>query len=95
MRIKEEWQKPFDLQKGPLLRCFVLNTSDKMILSFNMHHIISDGWSIGLIQKELMEIYMAYKKDKPKREFKDNVNDYFNKTVYWQVKYFNLLNEKK
>jgi hypothetical protein len=35
-----------------------------------------------------------YKNDKPKREFKDDVNGYFNKIVSWQIKYFNLLNAK-
>lgn len=55
--LKTEWQTPFDLQKGPLLRCFVLNTNDKMILSFNMHHIISDGWSIGVLYQDVMKAY--------------------------------------
>jgi hypothetical protein len=35
-----------------------------------------------------------YKKDKPKREMRDDVNGYFNKTISWQIKYFNLLNKK-
>jgi hypothetical protein len=35
-----------------------------------------------------------YKKDKPKREYKDDVNSYFNKTVAWRIKYFELLNKK-
>lgn len=35
-----------------------------------------------------------YKKDKPKREFKDDVNSYFNKTIYWQMTYFDKLNAK-
>lgn len=47
--------------------------------------------------EEILEKYNLledYKKDKPKREFKDNVNSYFNKTINWQIKYFNLLNKK-
>lgn len=47
--------------------------------------------------EELLEKYNLledYKKDKPKREFKDDVNGYFNKTINWQIKYFNLLNKK-
>ncbi|CAN5428085.1 hypothetical protein BH10BAC1_BH10BAC1_04200 [soil metagenome] len=35
-----------------------------------------------------------YKKDKPKREMKDDVNGYFNKIINWQIKYFELLNTK-
>lgn len=40
------------------------------------------------------DLLEQYKQDKPKREFKDDVNGYFNKIVSWQIKYFNLLNEK-
>lgn len=43
-----------------------------------------------LKEKGLLE---AYKKDKPKREFKDSVNDYFNKLVARNIKYANLLNQ--
>ena len=63
----------------------------------------SEGWN-GELQKfkegdlkeylEKYDLLEDYKKDKPKREFKDDVNGYFNKTVNWQIKYFNLLNEK-
>lgn len=63
----------------------------------------SEGWD-GKLQKfkekdleEYLEKYKLledYKKDKPKREFKDDVNRYFNKTINWQIKYFNLLNKK-
>lgn len=35
-----------------------------------------------------------FKNEKPKREFRDNVNEYFNKEIDWYVKYFNLLNQK-
>ncbi|MCL9810072.1 hypothetical protein [Flavobacterium luminosum] len=52
-------------------------------------------FSIGLLEKKLKEkgLFQQFKKDKPKREFKDNVNDYFNKEVKRNIKYFNLLNE--
>ncbi|MEX0811074.1 MAG: hypothetical protein WD048_02580 [Chitinophagales bacterium] len=63
----------------------------------------SEGWD-GELQKfkgKHLEKYLekhnlldAYKKDKPRREFSDDVNGYFNKTINWQVKYFNLLNKK-
>ncbi len=36
----------------------------------------------------------AYKKDRPKREFKDDVNGYFNKVLNWQIDYFRILNKK-
>jgi len=40
------------------------------------------------------DLLEQYKQDKPKREFKDDVNGYFNKIVSWQIKYFNILNSK-
>lgn len=55
--LQNKWQEPFDLEKGPLLACFVLNTADSRILSFNMHHIISDGWSVAVLYKEVMTAY--------------------------------------
>lgn len=50
-----ESQKPFDLEIGPLFRALLLKVgSRKHILFFNIHHIISDGWSMELIEKEFM-----------------------------------------
>lgn len=43
---------------------------------------------------EKYNLLEEYKNDKPKREMKDDVNGYFNKTVQWRIKYFNLLNKK-
>lgn len=63
----------------------------------------AEGWNGKLMKfkENDFEEYLAkynlledYKADKPKREFKDDVNGYFNKIVSWQIKYFNLLNEK-
>lgn len=52
-----DWQRPFDLQDGPLLRCSLIQTESEMILSFNMHHIISDGWSIGVLFSDVTKAY--------------------------------------
>ncbi|MCP5046722.1 MAG: hypothetical protein GY940_06095, partial [bacterium] len=50
--------RPFDLSKAPLLRVGVVELdSKKHILMFDMHHIISDGVSIGLFSKEFMALY--------------------------------------
>lgn len=40
------------------------------------------------------DLYEDYRNDKPKREFRDDVNGYFNKFLSWQVAYFKLLNKK-
>lgn len=52
-----DWQKNFDLSSGPLVRCSIIKTETRNILSFNMHHIISDGWSLGILVSELTQAY--------------------------------------
>jgi len=56
----EEAQRPFDLCRGPLLRATLVKLhEDEHILLLTMHHIISDGWSLGLLLKELEIFYDA------------------------------------
>ena len=56
----EEARMPFDLQCRPLLRMKLLWMRDQEhILLFTMHHLISDGWSIGVFVEELTELYEA------------------------------------
>ncbi|HEY6190004.1 MAG TPA: amino acid adenylation domain-containing protein, partial [Pyrinomonadaceae bacterium] len=56
-----EAQRPFDLSAGPLLRVSLLKLAeDEHILLFTMHHIISDGWSIGVLVKEVTTLYEAF-----------------------------------
>ncbi len=51
---------PFDLGVGPLLRvCLIRTGASEHILLFTMHHIISDGWSMGLLVRELGALYGA------------------------------------
>ncbi|GAB1543625.1 hypothetical protein NUACC21_63000 [Scytonema sp. NUACC21] len=58
--VTEEAQRPFDLATGPLLRLTLLELEEKShVLSVNMHHIICDGWSIGLFIQELSTLYQA------------------------------------
>ena len=53
--------RPFDLSNGPLLRaCLVKLDDQKHVFCFNMHHIVSDGWSIGVLVKEIVALYEAY-----------------------------------
>src|SRR6476660_7782063 len=57
----EEAQQPFDLMRGPLFRFRLLRLAeDKHILLLNMHHIISDGWSLTVLGRELGTLYDAY-----------------------------------
>lgn len=59
--ISEEAFTPFNLASGPLIRLKLFKlSSNEHILLLNMHHIISDGWSMGIFFKELSALYNAY-----------------------------------
>jgi amino acid adenylation domain-containing protein/FkbM family methyltransferase len=62
----EEASRPFNLTSGPLLRATLLrlNPEDHVLL-LTMHHIISDGWSMGVLYRELSVLYEAFLKGKP------------------------------
>ena len=60
-RVETEIARPFDLQQGPLLRVSLLAVSeDEHVLVLVQHHIVSDGWSMGVMVQELMQLYAAY-----------------------------------
>ena len=60
-RAVEEAQQPFDLARGPLVRAHLLYLSEEEhVALLTMHHIISDGWSRGVLIRELMALYEAY-----------------------------------
>jgi len=55
------FREPFNLQTGPLLRARLVQLGEEEhLLLFTMHHIISDGWSMGILVKEIRELYSAY-----------------------------------
>ncbi|MHC5853062.1 amino acid adenylation domain-containing protein [Nostoc sp.] len=54
-------EKPFDLVTGPLLRVMLLQTGvEEYLLLFTIHHIAVDGWSIGVLIRELAVLYEAF-----------------------------------
>jgi len=58
--------RPFDLSLGPLIRGELLQLADdEYILLITQHHIISDGWSMGLFVQELGAIYAAFSQGVP------------------------------
>jgi amino acid adenylation domain-containing protein len=62
----EESRRPFDLTKGPLLRCRLLRLDeDEHVLLLTMHHIVSDGWSLGVLLREVAALYEAFTKGEP------------------------------
>ncbi|WDQ32174.1 amino acid adenylation domain-containing protein [Paenibacillus marchantiae] len=63
--INEEGRTSFNLTKGPLIRASLLILSDeKYILLLTTHHIINDGWSRGIIIREIGEYYRSYIENK-------------------------------
>jgi hypothetical protein len=59
--IHQEAQRPFNLMHSPFIRVKIIKTGeDDHILILNMHHIICDGWSLGVLFHELAVLYEAY-----------------------------------
>ena len=59
--VQAECIKPFNLATGPLLRASLYQVAnDKWIFTYTMHHIISDGWSMNVLIKELLLFYNTY-----------------------------------
>jgi len=62
----EEARRPFDLACGPLLRVTLLRLDEEEYVGLlTMHHIISDGWSIGILIREMAIFYEAFSSGKP------------------------------
>ncbi|MFY0565974.1 non-ribosomal peptide synthase/polyketide synthase [Archangium lansingense] len=63
---REEGQRPFDLERGPLLRATLLRLSDsEHQLIVVVHHIISDGWSVTVLIQEMSTLYAAFSQGQP------------------------------
>nr|WP_242487975.1 non-ribosomal peptide synthetase [Pseudomonas sp. TH31] len=63
---ESEAAAPFDLLNGPLIRGSLLRLADEEhILLITQHHIISDGWSIGVLVKEFAALYQAFSAGQP------------------------------
>ncbi|HEX8903903.1 MAG TPA: condensation domain-containing protein, partial [Longimicrobiaceae bacterium] len=57
---QEEAERPFDLAAGPLFRARLLRLGDEdHLLLISLHHVISDGWSLGVFYRELWTLYEA------------------------------------
>ncbi|MBE9229224.1 amino acid adenylation domain-containing protein, partial [Phormidium sp. LEGE 05292] len=56
--FRQESQKLFDLSKVPLIRLYLLKLEPELhVLVLSAHHIVVDGWSLGVIFRELMQLY--------------------------------------
>ncbi len=84
---EEELNKSFNLEAAPLLNCKLITFSDdNHVLFINQHHIISDGWSIDILLKELNELYTHFQKKSAYTYSSSSVRyvDY----CIWQNKWF-------
>ena len=62
----QESRQPFDLERGPLLRTtFVRLSRHASVLLLAMHHIVTDGWSMKMLYRELEILYAAFAAGKP------------------------------
>ncbi|WP_083296527.1 non-ribosomal peptide synthetase [Duganella sp. HH101] len=63
---QDEAQTPFDLATGPLIRARLLRLSDsEHVVLLTVHHIVSDGWSAGVLVKEVAVLYGAFVQQQP------------------------------
>jgi hypothetical protein len=61
-----EAQTPFDLAQGPLLRATLLRLEKRRhLLLLTVHHIVSDGWSMGVFVQEMITLYPAFAAGRP------------------------------
>jgi acyl carrier protein len=64
--VQMEAETAFDLRQVPLLRARLLRLDDsEYLLLITLHHIISDGWSLGILARELTILYAAFARNEP------------------------------
>jgi len=63
---REELSRPFDLGRGPLLRVVLVELGpERHALFVTLHHIVSDGWSVGVLVREVAALYPAFAAGRP------------------------------
>src|SRR5262249_21498720 len=81
--MRSEVRRPFDLGRGPTLRIRLLKLNEQEhVLLKTMHHIVSDGWSQGVFNREFMILYEAYRegRENPMRPLEAQYADF----ALWQ-----------
>ena len=59
--LHNEWEEPFDLTRGPLLRAKLIRLSaQEHIFLRTFHHVVADGWSEEIFNREFAELYAAF-----------------------------------
>ncbi|HKH48538.1 MAG TPA: amino acid adenylation domain-containing protein, partial [Thermoanaerobaculia bacterium] len=63
---RAEARRPFDLQRGPLLRLTLLRLEEREhLLLMTFHHVVSDGWSWGVLLRDVAALYAAFSQGRP------------------------------
>jgi amino acid adenylation domain-containing protein len=89
--MEEEANAGFDLVQGPLIRAQLVRMQDEEhVLLLTQHHIVSDGWSVGILVREITESYEAYVKGREPQlaEIKIQYGDYSawqRKWLTWEI----------
>jgi acyl carrier protein len=79
--VVEGFIQPFDLERGPLFRAAIVEMSpSKYLLVYDMHHIISDGLSIGILIREFVSLYQGNTLPKVRIQYKD-FSDWQNRAI--------------
>ena len=81
--LSAEAARPFDLSRGPLLRVMVVRLGkERHVIILTMHHIISDGWSMAVLEREVGLLYGSYSQgmESPLAELEIQYADY----AMWQ-----------
>ncbi|HVR95695.1 MAG TPA: non-ribosomal peptide synthase/polyketide synthase, partial [Thermoanaerobaculia bacterium] len=64
--VQEEAVRPFSLERGPLLRLTLVRLAgQEHLLLLTLHHIVSDGWSMGVLVREVAALYAAFSQGLP------------------------------
>ncbi|HEY0016596.1 MAG TPA: amino acid adenylation domain-containing protein [Longimicrobium sp.] len=64
--IARQARSPFDLERGPLFRMELLRTAaDEHVLLVTIHHVVTDGWSMGVFFREMAALYDAFVRGRP------------------------------
>ncbi|RKG75337.1 non-ribosomal peptide synthetase, partial [Corallococcus terminator] len=57
-----ESRRPFNLEQGPVMRALLLKLdAEEHVLVLHLHHIVSDGWSLGVLVREMTALYEAFR----------------------------------
>ncbi|MFL5383051.1 MAG: amino acid adenylation domain-containing protein, partial [Longimicrobiaceae bacterium] len=64
--LRALFTEPFDLARGPLFRAVLVRVAeDEHRFAFSLHHVVSDGWSLGILFSELAALYAAFARGEP------------------------------